>query len=181
MRTRSDHDATLWLAFGLMVVGALARLLPHAPNLSPLTAIALFGGAMLPSRWALIVPVAILAATDAILGWHDVIAFTWLSAACIGVMGFRLRASHRPTRLITASVLGSTLYFLVTNFGVWLLGDGGRMYPHTLEGLRYCYVAALPFYRLGLLGDLAWVGALFGLYHVAASRLPQWRTARVRS
>ncbi len=53
-------------------------------------------------------------------------------------------------------LLSSTLFFLVTNFGVWLIG-----YPHTLAGLISCYTLAIPFFGNTILGDMAFTGALF--------------------
>ena len=39
--------------------------------------------------------------------------------------------------------LGAVLFFLVSNFGVWLTQE---LYPHSAAGLAACYVAALPFF-----------------------------------
>ena len=52
--------------------------------------------------------------------------------------------------------LSSTVFFLISNFGVWLLG-----YPHTLEGLITCYTLAIPFFGNTLIGDLMFTGGLF--------------------
>jgi hypothetical protein len=156
----------------LLLFGAAARLLPHPPNVTPVAAIALFGGAALPRRLAWWLPLAIMALSDALIGVHEVILFTWGGFALTTVLGLWLRQRKRPGRILAASVAGSVLFFVVTNFGVWLLGDGGRMYPRTLDGLWQCYIAALPFYRNTLLGDVAWSAALFGLYALAGRRLP---------
>ena len=182
MSLDAPNGSHLRVAIGLLTVGAIARLLPHAPNVSPVAALALFGGTVLPRRWAVVLPVAILAITDVILGWHDVIAFTWMGAALIGLTGLWVRRqSVRPGRLIIASLWSSTIFFLVTNFGVWLMGESGTMYPHTRAGLWQCFVAALPFYRLGVLGDLAWTGAIFGLYHFVTMRAATPAAVRAHS
>lgn len=49
----------------------------------------------------------------------------------------------------------SLSFFLISNFGVWLF-----WYPRSFEGLLSCYLAALPFYRNTLIGDL-FFGGLF--------------------
>lgn len=66
-----------------------------------------------------------------------------------------------------ASLLGSGLFFLVTNFGVWVCLE---TYPKTSAGLMECYGAGLPFLRNGLLGDLFYAGLLFGGLHLAERR-----------
>jgi hypothetical protein len=60
-------------------------------------------------------------------------------------------------------VLSSILFFIVTNFGVWLTG-GGWFYPKTWQGLMECYTLAIPFFRNTVAGDLVYTGALFGLF-----------------
>ena len=65
-----------------------------------------------------------------------------------------------------AAVLGATQFYLLTNFAVWLGGDGAT-YPKTVAGLLQCYVAGLPFYRNMLLGNLLYSGLFFGLYALA--------------
>ena len=49
----------------------------------------------------------------------------------------------------------STLFFIVTNFGVWLLG-----YPNTIAGLISCYTLAIPFFLNTILGDLFFTHSL---------------------
>ena len=153
-----------------LLMGVLARLVPHAPNVTPVTAIALFGATCLSRRWSLILPLGILVISDLALGLHELIAFTWGSVLLIGLIGWWLRRRPSPGRTAMASVAGSTIFFLVTNVGVWWLGDGGTMYPRTASGLLQCYAAALPFYRNGLIGDLLYTGAFFSLYALATRR-----------
>jgi hypothetical protein len=43
------------------------------------------------------------------------------------------------------------------------------MYPLTLSGLVYCYVAALPFFQNTLCGDMFWSAALFGGWRLVRS------------
>ena len=155
-------------ALGILAVGFLARLAPHPANVTPVVALAIFGGSMLPAGWAVALPLATLILSDVAIGLHQVIAFTWLSFAAIGLLGRWV--AYRPStgRILSASLVASVGFFLVTNFGVWWLGDGGRMYPRTLEGLWTCYVAALPFFRNSLIGDLAYTAGFFGLYRMAS-------------
>lgn len=154
----------------LVVLGIVARFVPHLPNMTPVGAAVLFGGAYLGKRYALLVPLAILLATDLVIGLHATIPFTWGSFLLIGLLGLWLRDRKRPLPIIGAAAAGSTLFFLVTNFGVWAVSG---MYPKDLGGLLTAYVAALPFYGNMLVGDLLYVGALFGGYEAIRVWLAQ--------
>ena len=68
----------------------------------------------------------------------------------------------------TASLAGSLLFFVVTNFAVWATG---RLYPLTGSGLAVCYAAAIPFFRNSLLGDIAFTTILFGGMALLENRL----------
>src|SRR2546422_10205972 len=74
-------------------------------------------------------------------------------------IGFCLRRRRTALRVACAAVASSLLFFVVTNFDVWARGS---MYPKTSEGLLACYVAAIPFFRNTLTGDVLYSAALFG-------------------
>jgi hypothetical protein len=157
-----------WLPLGFIGVGILARLVPHPWNVTPVMAIALFGGTYLSRRWAILLPLAIVAASDLLIGWHNTVPFTWGAFVLTGALAWWIRSSPGPARIFAGSLSGSTLFFLLTNFGVWVNGD---LYPRTAEGLWRCYVAAIPFFRNALIGDLIFTAALFGGYALAAAQL----------
>jgi hypothetical protein len=152
----------------LVVLGVLSRLVAHPWNATPVMAIALFGGTYLSKRAGILLPLAIVAVSDLFLGWHNTIPFTWGAFALTGTIGWWLRCRPSVGRIVTASVAGSILFFVITNFGVWLVGD---LYPRTWAGLWTCYVAAIPFFRGTLLGDLVYTAVFFG----SAALLWGWR------
>jgi len=150
-----------WLVVGLILVGIVSRLVPHPWNVTPLTAIALFGGTYLSKRWSILLPLGIVALSDIFLGWHSTILFTWGAFAVTALLGWWLRIRPNAGRILAGSLLGSTMFFLVTNFGVWATQT---LYPKTLAGLWQCYVAGIPFFRNMLVGDLIYTAALFGMF-----------------
>lgn len=170
---RAEHPASPAMIWGLLLLGIAGRLAPHPWNVTPLTAIALLGGALLPARWAVALPVAVAMASDLLLGWHTTMPFTWAGFALTGVIGRWLRQPS-PARVAAGALTASTAFFAISNLGVWLVGG---LYPSTLEGLAACFVAAIPFFRQMLAGDLICALALFGLVALAG-RLPA--TARAR-
>ena len=161
-----------WVACGLVTIGVLARLLPHPPNLTPTIALALFAGAACTSRSTLLIPLATMVFSDLLLGVHPVIPFTWGGLALAWAFGRWVGRQPRAGRIALATLGSSTGFFLLSNFGVWLIGHGTEAYPKTLAGLAQCYVMALPFYRTALIGDLVYSAALFALWAYAPAPRP---------
>jgi len=176
-----SERSVMWLALMIMLLGVVLRLAPHPDNVTPLAAIALFGGAVFPRRWSLFVPLAAIIASDAVLGFHATVAFTWGSFVLIALIGWWVRRQYGWRRILAGSVLGSALFFLITNFGVWWMGHAMEWYPRTWAGLLECYAAGLPFYRQTLAGDVGYALLLFGAYHLAAARLVKPSTIGVSS
>lgn len=152
------------LAALMIIAAAFSRLLPHPLNFTPLAAMALAGGVYLDKRFALIVPLVAMLATDWILGFYPILFFVYGSFIAIGFMGLWLKSHKTPLVVFGSTLLSSVLFFVVTNFGVWIVGP--EMYPRTLTGLVECYVAAIPFFRNTVLGDLFYVGVLFGMFEL---------------
>lgn len=152
-----------------VLAAALFRLVPHPWNVTPLAAMFLFAGATFRRRsTSLLVPfVALLIsdyAVDLLLyhgAYHWLSPYTWLGFLLIGMLGWTLRGKESWASIGGASIAASTLFFFVTNFGVWL---AWTMYPRTATGLEACYAAGLPFYGNSLLGDLFFTAVMFGSY-----------------
>lgn len=150
------------MAYLFVLLGVFFRLAPHLPNATPVAAIALFGGTYLDRRTALVVPLLIMVISDMIIGFHSLILFTWGAFLLTGLIGLWLKGHKTFINIAVSAASSSLLFFLITNFGVWAVP--GSWYPHTAQGLINCYLMGLPFFRYTVLGDLAYVGALFGLY-----------------
>lgn len=155
------------VASAWIVLGIVARLIPHPPNISPMTSISVFGGAQLGRWFGLALTLITLAISDVLLSLvygHQAFGlwslFTYTGFAAIVLAGSFLH-KHLTAMRTVAVILSSTLgFWLWTNFGIWLTGDHG-MYPLTSAGLIACYANALPFLGNALVGDLAWGAAFF--------------------
>lgn len=148
----------------LVIVGVLLRLAPHPWNVTPVGASALFAGARLPLPIAIGVPLATMIASDLVIGMHSLWWATWSATVFAVLIGTWLRTRRGVGSIAGAAIAGSLVFFLVTNGAVWA---EGLVYPRTLRGLVDCYVAAIPFWRSSLLGDLLWSGVLFGGWALA--------------
>lgn len=142
------------------LIAVAGRLIPHPANFTPVGASALFGGARLQRPWNYLAPLAVMSLTDLLLGGHKTMIYVYFSLIAAVWIGERLIQNARFGRMIIASVLASTVFFVITNFGVW---QSTPMYPHTLAGLVACYTAAIPFWRNALAGDMLFGVAMFYL------------------
>lgn len=145
----------------MILAAALSRLLPHPPNFAPIGALALFGGAQfVDRRVAFLVPLAAMLLSDLCIGLYPHMGWVYGSFALITCLGLWLRSHRRILPIAGASLLASSLFFLITNFGVW--ANSTATYTKGLAGLVTCYVAAIPFFGNTLLGDGFYVLVLFG-------------------
>lgn len=155
------HYPSLMIPITLILLGIATRLLPHPPNFAPIGAIALFGALYLPKRFALVIPLLSLVASDLVIGFYSwpIMLSVYSGFIVMGIIGFWIRKNQTLARLVAGTLLGSIFFFLMTNWAVWAFGT---MYPHTLPGLAQSYTMALPFFRNSLLGDLFYTTILVG-------------------
>ena len=157
----------------MVLMAAASRLIPHPPNVTSLTAVALFGGAYFSDRrLAFLVPLSALFLSDLVLGFYHHMEVVYLSFALIVTIGLWLQKHRTAFPIAGAALVSSVLFFVLTNFGVWTFD---ALYPKTLEGLVACYVAAIPFFQNTLLGDLLYTAVLFGGFALLENRLPALR------
>jgi len=154
-------------ALVLILFAAFSRLIPHAPNFTPVISIALFAGAYLQKRFAFLVPIVAMLMSDLLIGFYSPIsmAFVYGSLLLIVALGFVTSGKVSMIKVGGYSLVGAVLFFLLTNFGVWIVPNS--MYPRTFAGLVECYVMAIPFFGNTLYSTLIYSTVMFGLYEAA--------------
>ncbi|HVM23491.1 MAG TPA: DUF6580 family putative transport protein [Sphingomicrobium sp.] len=156
-----------------ILIAAALRLVPHPPNFTPIGAMALFSGAYLGRRGlAFVAPLAALLLSDLVLGFYAGMNFVYLGVILTVVIGWWLTRRRSALRIAGAALASSVMFFVVTNFGMWLFSG---YYPVTFEGLVACYVAAIPFFQNSLAGDLFFTALLFGGFALAERAMPRLR------
>ncbi len=164
----------------IIILAAAMRLIPHWPNFTPIAAIALFGGTMLTKKWmAFIIPIGAMFISDLIIGMHGYMFAVYISFFLTVFLGTRISKNPRFANVLGTSVASSLLFFIITNFAVWL---GSPFYAQSFAGLITCYSAGLPFFNdgslgisflmNGLIGDLFFNGIFFGAFYLASRRIP---------
>ena len=146
-----NFDKIQKLVLLTIIFGIICRVIPHPPNFSPVTAIALFGGLNFSDkRVAYSVPLVILFLSDLILGISLINLFVYTGFITVVFLGTKIKSINFGN-----IILSSFIFFLISNFGVWIIG-----YPKNIEGLILCYTMAIPFFGYSIAGDL-FFGYLF--------------------
>jgi hypothetical protein len=162
----------------LILFAALTRLLPHYPNFTAVGAMAIFGGSVIKDKkLALLLPLAALFISDVCLqlftgvqGFYGIEQiFVYTAFLVITLLAMLIRKINTAS-IAFAAVWSGIIFFLISNFGVWLISD---FYPKTLAGLGACYWIAIPFYNgevtgsfllNSIVGNLFFSAILFGAY-----------------
>lgn len=126
-------------------MAVLVRLLPHPPNFTPITALALFGATTFKNKYlGVFLPLIAMVLSDIYLGFYGITLWVYGSFLLISLLG-----RYWKKIKVTNVLISSLIFFIITNFGVWLGG-----YPKTWEGFLLCYTMAIPFFINSILGDL---------------------------
>ena len=149
----------LKIFFGIFLALAASRFIPHPPNFTSLIALSFYVPAILGKRYlpALLVSFVI---TDLIIGFHGTVLFTWGSVLIIGLLANNF--SNSLIKRISGCLLGACLFFIVTNFGVWILGS----YGYTFNGLVMCYMLAIPFFGNTLVSTILFSLVIEGILKI---------------
>jgi hypothetical protein len=167
-------------AIGLTALSALGRLVPHAPNFTPLGASCLFAGSRIAGWMAYLLPLAVMFATDPFLGGYTRSSpLIYLSFMINVWIGRRMVSKPTAVRVGSAAFLCSLQFFLISNFAVWMNGAlrGSHYYSADFSGLMACYTAALPFFGRTLGGDLFYSALLFGAWALLPRMMGIGKTA----
>ena len=150
----------LKVSLGIFMVLAASRFIPHPPNFTSLIALSFYVPAILGLRYLSALVICFII-TDVFIGFHGLTLFTWGSVIIIGLISkfFTYNIYCR----VSGAFLGACIFFLMTNFGVWLLGS----YGYSLNGLLSSYWFAIPFFGNTILSTLIYaliIELLFKIY-----------------
>ncbi len=167
-------------ALVLILFAAFSRLIPHAPNFTPVISIALFAGAYLNKRFAFLVPIAAMLMSDLVVGFYSPVsmAFVYGSLLLIVALGIIMNGKVSVVKIGSFSLAGAVLFFVLTNFGVWVVPNS--IYPRTFAGLIECYVLAIPFFGNTVYSAIIYSALMFGVYQAVEKLVSSRSLARER-
>jgi len=163
------------LPIGLVALAVLARLIPHAPNLAPIAAVALLGGTMYKFPKSLVLPLAAMTISDFFIGFSPwPITLAVYGSFALTTLLAKFLQKRDFWKVPAVALASSLLFYVITNFVVWLTSG---MYQPTFSGLTYCYINALPFLRNTIAGDMVYSVVLFTL---VKNYLPLLSSVKIR-
>ena len=138
----------LKFTIGIFIILAASRLIPHPPNFTSLIALSFYVPLIFGVTY---IPVVLLSfvITDILIGFHSTLFFTWGSVVLIGIFSKFFISTDLKFRFIGV-VSASFIFFIISNFGVWLSGG----YGYSFSGLLECYFLAIPFFGNTLLSTI---------------------------
>lgn len=180
-----QNNTLIYTCLALIVVGALYRLVPNRPeHFAPMWAMALFAGAIVKNRkYAFAIPLLSMFISDGLYqllymsglsitpGFYGGQFTNYLLFTALTAIGFIIKA-NKPAQVIAGAIASPTLYFIASNFLVWLKG-GGWGHPKTMEGLMLTYTDGIPFYTNSLYATLVFSAVLFGGYALLKQKQTQ--------
>jgi hypothetical protein len=182
MNRPNTRDLAIFIL--LVTVGVVARVVfQEIPNFAPVAALALFAGYFFGHRLvAVAVPLAVMTISDRLVdagGYAMPLMLTVYGLLALPVF-FRgclqqhlslerssiARSAGSVIGLLGCSLACSLIFFVGTNFMVWMTGS---WYEPTFAGLMKCFAGAIPFFRYTLAGDAAFAVFFFGSHAFATS------------
>lgn len=147
----------LKIAFGVLILLSASRFIPHPPNFTSLIALSFYIPAAFGLRY---IPAVLLSLvfTDLVIGLHSLVVYTLSSVIFIGLISKYFNRSILFR--LTGALGGAVIFYILTNFGVWLNGS----YGYSLNGLIACYTLALPFFGYTLISTLVFSVIIEAIY-----------------
>ena len=128
---------------------AAMRVVEHAPNFTPIISVALLSGFYIKNRFLILLPIGSMFLSDIFIGSHGVQFWVYLPLMIIFAAGYFIK-NNNVKNVFVYSVLSSVVFFVVSNFGVWVMGG----YTYDFSGFVACYVMAVPFFKNTLLSTV---------------------------
>ncbi len=185
----NNYINSIYVVFGLILIAAFSRIIPHYPNFTPICSIALFGAAYLRNTYtAYLLPLIALFLSDIIINNYILSeffdgftlfykGFFWQygSFIIITFLGRKLLTHISIKKVLGVSISSSLVFFIISNFGVWV---SSSFYSKDIFGLFSTYLVAIPFYFGTLGGSLFYSLALFGMYEIYSKKIIKIHVAK---
>ena len=162
----------------LILILALARLMPHPPNFTPIIAVAIMSGYFFKNiNLSFLTLVVAMLIGDLFIGFYENMIFVYASLLLITFVFYKISNKINFKSLFIYGFIGSLIFFIISNFGVWALGSPGVQdiaYDKSLNGLIECYILAIPFFGNTFLSTVIFAYPAIYIYKA----LPAWSSSR---
>ena len=156
-----------FLPISLILILALARLIPHPYNFSPMLAVGVFSGFYFRQFYlSLFIVIFSMFIGDLFLGFHSTMFFTYIALAVAVLIGLYVK-HFKFTEILFSGLASSVCFFIITNFGAWLTLE---MYVKNFAGLLQSYAMAIPFFHNTLISTFIYLVVLKLLFDLAVKK-----------
>jgi hypothetical protein len=144
---------------------------------SPVIAIALFSGFIIKQKDAsFLLPLVALFLSDAVIqilftfnlfeypGFYQSQWKNYLILLSATAIGWLLKGRSYSSLALGAAA-APTVFFLISNFSVWMNPATEAVYARTFNGLLTCYEAGLPFYRNSIAATFVFLPVILLAYN----------------
>ncbi|MEK6555179.1 MAG: DUF6580 family putative transport protein [Bdellovibrionota bacterium] len=167
MKTNNNSRFTILFFIAATLIALASRWLPHPDNFSAMGGLLfLCGYLVVRDRAVLPVALAALLVIDLLIGLYAGVEWVYLGYVAILALGWT-SSKTRVGMVGIANAVAAVAFFVLSNIGVWL---SSGLYPQTSEGLRQCFLMALPFFHMTFVSQvLVGVGLVLVYTKMAAA------------
>jgi hypothetical protein len=145
----------------LIILIIISRIIPHPHNFTPIISFAIMGSWLFQNQMkTIILTFIIMVTSDLILGFYENIFYVYAALLFI-ILSFAKNKKYNYQNLILKGFLGSLIFFVLTNFCVWIFED---IYPKTLSGIFSCFIYAIPFFKNTLISTVMFNYIIFYIF-----------------
>ena len=153
----------------IILILTFSRLIPHPPNFTPIIAMAIMSGYFFRNIYlSLFVMLFSMLLADVFIGFYYNMIFVYLTLFLITFIFFNISNKINSKNLLICSLTGSLVFFIFSNFGVWVLGS---LYEKSLTGLVECYILAIPFFLNTLLSTIFFSYSSFIFFNIFEKKI----------
>ena len=145
-------NTNIFIPLIFLILLIISRMLSDIPNFTPTISLIIFAGFYMQNRIsaALVVLFSQLI-SDFFIGFYDSMIFVYMALIFIVYLSPIIIRKLNVVSVVAASTLSPSIFFIVSNFGVWFLMD---LFPSNFDGLLSCYIAGIPFFKYSLISTI---------------------------
>ena len=145
----------------LFVLLVLSRMITEIPNFTATIALVMFTGYLIQNKFLSVLVILVSqVVSDLYLGIYSSMIFVYAAYISIALLSPIIMKKMNTKSVVLSSVISPSIFFIISNFGVWLIGS---TYTFNLSGLIACYVAGIPFFDESLTSTVLFALTIFSI------------------
>ena len=135
----------------MMTLLIISRMISDIPNFTATIALIMFTSYLIRDKFLSVLVILVSQIiSDLYIGIYSSMFFVYGAYVFIALLSPIIMNKLSFKSVLISSLVTPTIFYIVSNFGVWLNGS----YGYSLNGLLSCYFLAIPFFGFSLLSTL---------------------------